>query len=154
MLRRAVVPLLIESLIPIVVIGLIPLGFLVADRGRFESGRLQVEMAVGFAVLGALSLVWVGRECVRLTPTGITIVRRIGSTSIPWWQVRGIEVKRSFGQRFVHLAGPEGDAQVFAPNSGVLFFKDREFEAKVATIEAWWTAHRQDAPPLNRPAAR
>ncbi len=148
MLRRPVVPLLVESLVPVVVVLAVPLvavGVLASRAGEELSLPLIGALFVAAAIL---SLVWVGRECVVLTPSGIRIVRRLGSTDVAWWQVRAMEVRRSFGQGFLHLATLDGEALVFAPNTGVWIFKDAGFDEKVATIASWWEAYRGAGSPF------
>ncbi len=148
-LQRGTVQLAAEALVPVAVVALVPVGIAVAARdGADVAAGLFTNVLVGYLLASVLSLLWVGRERVELSTTGIRIVRRVGSTELAWWEIRSVTVRGHFGQRFVQLAGPDGDAQVFAPNSGVAFFKDRAFEAKVATIESWWLAHRSNIPSL------
>jgi len=148
-LQRGTAQLAAEALIPVAVIALVPFGIVVAARDGVDlTDGLLTNILFGYLVASVLSLLWVGRERVELTAAGIRIVRRVGSTELAWWEIRGVTVRRHFGQSFIQLAGPDGDAQVFAPNSGVAFFKDRAFESKVATIESWWRTNRSHIPSL------
>jgi hypothetical protein len=120
------------------------------NEGRY-GGSWRTALAGLVLALMAAATWWVGTS---LTHRGV-VVHAVPMLTIPWSEVREIEVENQLGISTVvvhHGVGTRRRTRLSAPTTGPLG-RDDEFQAKVRVMRSFWAAHRAPDPDAGRDAA-
>jgi len=110
------------------------------NHGRFGGDWKTALAGVGLAVMAAATW-WVGTS---LTHRGV-VVHAVPRLTIPWDEVREIEVENQLGISTVvvhHGIGTARRTRLSAPTTGPLG-RDTQFQDKVRVMRTFWAAHRE-----------
>lgn len=113
------------------------------NDGRFGGGPGTAIAGAAFLLMAA-AMWWLGSSA---TKRGL-VVHAVLPMTIPWEEVREIEVQTQLGRKVVvvhHGAEVRRSTRLAAPVSGPIAHDD-QFHDKVRVLRTYWAAHRaQDA---------
>lgn len=111
------------------------------NRGRFGGGPGTAVTGAAFMLMAA-AMWWLGTSA---TKRGL-VVHAVLPMTIPWDEVREIEVQTQLGRKVVvvhHGAVVPRRTRLAAPVSGPIAH-DEQFHDKVRVLRTYWAAHRAE----------
>ncbi|MGC0420559.1 hypothetical protein [Embleya sp. AB8] len=123
-------------------------GFEFAAGGDGPDGRYPLFLAFLFV----LNFLVYSRVDTRITPQGITW-RRYRAQHLDWSQVAHIRQRSLLGSRYIQVVRADGKVRSLSAPLDTLFQRDRDYDAKFATIRNAWAGATGRAPYLPGPNA-
>ncbi|MET7304408.1 hypothetical protein [Embleya sp. NPDC005575] len=131
---------------------LLPALFAALSVFEFAAGGSDGRYPLFLAPLFLLNFLLFSRFDTRVTPLGITW-RRYGTRHLDWSEVAHVRERRLLGSRTIQLVLADGKVLNLAVPVDALFQRDREYDAKLATVWNAWAGATGRAPYLPGPDA-